>query len=670
MRITQEDTDTTSISTRGTELAGGRSTVRRPRRARRAWALLGLMLIGLLLVGSVGAFVAKRDVDHLQSAVIGDLQQGASELQLARNAVVKANSAGGDRSQLDVAVSHFQHGRSAFQRALDRVDADLPLRGAGMAPGVGVYVQPRLKTVQAIARMGIYLADAGEQSTLLDVALLTPAPPGTTSGKKILGVMTQAEQKAPLITAALHSAQDQAANVDPQFLPSSQRASFEKAKTDIAKGLTQIDQFAGLAPALIDFLGGNGPRTYLVEQPDPAELRGGGGFIGSYSILTANKGEIALGKAGNTATIDYPRPKVGQPRYIQAPGPLRQFTHSQGYIFGDSLFVPDFPESAQTAEQLYLHETGTQVDGVVSLDPWAVAGLLTVTGPIAIPAWNTTVDAASFPERVFQQQQKKSNQTVNRKDFFPAVASLLIQRVTTLPSGQWGKLIAALNSQVSQRHLQIYVNSAAAQKQISLVGWSGAMVGPAAAEEAMLEVESNFGGDKANHWLVRRYDLVLTASGGKLHHKVNISYVNSTPPGYAGGQTYACYVRFYVPASATSTRAYVPGVDAIPNDEKHDGFRMMDGWFTIKVISGSATARIGFEWDTAWDSTSTRRIYWQKQAGTIADPINVTLLVNGKTFTGRSDLTQDRVLVLSPNGLTIQAGAAGQAQLPLFGSQN
>ena len=672
MRISEEHTDIHSTPTRRSRTAGGRSAVRRRRSARRARLWLPVTLVALLIIGSAGTYFAKQDVDHLQTTVIADLQQGAGDLQAAKATVKKANSPGGNRSQLDDAIIQFQRGRAAFQRALDRVQGDRVLIAASAAPGIGiVYVQPRVNTVVAVARMGIDLAEAGELSTKLDAALLGPGAPGTSGGKKILAVMTQAQQQIPLIRAALQRAQDHAAAVDQQFLPSSQRDSFAKAKGDIAKGLTQMDQFAGLAPALVDFLGGNGSRTYLVAQPDPAELRGGGGFIGTYSLLVANNGDIVLGKAGNTALIDYPRPKEGKPGYIAAPGPLRQFTNSQSYIFGDSLFLADFPQAAQTAETLYLHETKNKVDGVVSLDPWAVAGLLTVTGPIAIPEWNTTVDAASFPERVFQQQQLKANQVKNRKAFFPAVAALLIKRVMALPSSQWGKLISVLNSQVSQRHLQIYVNNELAQKQISQVGWSGAMVKPADADETMMEVESNFGGDKANHWLSRNFDLVLTPTGSKLHHRLVISLVNSTPPGYAGGRTYACYVRFYVPSSASGKQLQGPAPGKFPNEEQHPGFSMMDGWLTIKVDpqTGNGTATIAFEWDTAWNSKSARRIYWQKQAGTIADQIRVRLVINGKTYAKNSDLSRDRVLVLSQTGLVIQAGAAGQAQLPLLGSQ-
>jgi hypothetical protein len=667
MKLNDEVSESHTIPTRSARLHREASASRRRRSAWRGRRALAAALIAIVLVasGGVSAYLAMQHARQVQDAVIVDLQQGAGELQTAKTAVVKANSPGGDRAQLDGAIAHFQRARADFQRALDSVQSDLVLGGAGIAPGFGSgYVAPRVKTVEAVARMGIALADAGEESTRLDAALLAPATPGTTSGQKVLDVMTQAQQKAPLIKAALQRAQEQAAGVDLQFLPASQKDSFAKAKSDIGKGLAQMDQFEALAPAVIELMGGNGSRTYLVEQPDPAELRGSGGFIGSYSLLTINKGQVSLGKAGNTYDIDYPYQwAAGSPNYVPPPGPLQQFA-PHGYTFGDSNFLSDFPAAAQTGERLFQQETGTKVDGVVSLDPWAVAALLSVTGPIAIPDWHTTVDAATFPESVFQQQEQTTHQALNRKQFFSAVASLLIQRIMALPSGQWGRLITALNASVTQRHLQIFINSQAAQQEIARIGWSGAMVAPQVADETMREVESNFAADKANHWLKRSYDLVLTSSGGKLHHALTVSYVNSTPAGYLGGRRYYCYVRFYYPASASGgTISTTP--DRIPNTEHHDGYSMLDGWFTIDALRPGS---IRLAWDTTWDPTTAKRIYWQKQAGTMADAIRVTYVVNGKTYTATSDLGQDMVLELRPTGLSIVAGAAGQAQLPQFGS--
>ena len=66
------------------------------------------------------------------------------------------------------------------------------------------------------------------------------------------------------------------------MLPASQQATFVKARGTIATALTGIDEFDRLVPVLTEVLGGNGYRTYLIEQVNPAELRAGGGFIGTY----------------------------------------------------------------------------------------------------------------------------------------------------------------------------------------------------------------------------------------------------------------------------------------------------------------------------------------------------------------------------------------------------
>src|SRR6267378_3889444 len=194
MRISKEQTDIHSTPTRRSRAVGGRSAVRRRRSARRSRLWLPVTLIVFIIAGPAGTYFAKQDVDHLQTTVIADLQQGVADLQSAKAIVVKANSPGGNRSQLDDAIVQFQHGRAAFQRALDRVQGDRVLIAASGVPGVGiVYVQPRVNTVVAVARMGIDLSEAGELSTKLDAALLGPGVPGTSGGKKILAVMTQAQ---------------------------------------------------------------------------------------------------------------------------------------------------------------------------------------------------------------------------------------------------------------------------------------------------------------------------------------------------------------------------------------------------------------------------------------------------------------------------------------------
>ena len=71
---------------------------------------------------------------------------------------------------------------------------------------------------------------------------------------------------------------------------------------------------------LTEVLGGNGARNYLIEQVNPAELRPGGGFIGTFSVLRADHG--ALNQSG---LVTHTRSLIREPRsdsLVTSPHPV------------------------------------------------------------------------------------------------------------------------------------------------------------------------------------------------------------------------------------------------------------------------------------------------------------------------------------------------------------
>jgi len=361
-------------------------------------------------------------------------------------------------------------------------------------------------------------------------------------------------------------------------------------------------------------------------------------------------------------------------RAIAPPSASKQFA-THGWVFGDSNYYTDFPSSAQSGERLFLNQTGTKVDGVISLDPWAVAALLQVTGPVDVPEFQTKADGNTFPEDVFQRTERNSAQSAGaqRKDYFAVVANRLIEKITTIPSGSWGVLVTALNTAVQQRHLQVYFNNDTAEKEMGNLFWAGAMVAPGAQPDTMLEVESNYGGDKANHFLERTYDLTLTVENGKLRHHLVVNLTNSTPFGYLGGRNYSGYLRFYYPGSASGMTTGGLLTNKYPNDEKPTGLRLADGWFFLELdnFKTGATASGHYTVDyvtAAGDLAQGHSIYWQKQAGTLADKIHITFKDGAKTYTADTDLGQDRILKLTPQGLSVQPGNLPAARLPSIGT--
>jgi hypothetical protein len=654
-------------------------TARRPRgrrpSGRRRWPIvLASVLIGLLIIGGVAAgwgyYVAKPWALKLQANVESDLQAGAAELQLGSDAIHQANK-DHNLALLDQADAHFTKSRRLFQRASARIQGEWAVRDAEKVPNLGPgYLKPRVDVVTNVAAMGVALNDAGSDTTVVDRALLAPGNPTQNGGQRLIGILNSTGPGLAKVRADLDRASTAARLVNTALLPAAQRKTFAKTKDQIQSALGGIAEFQRLSPVLLEILGANGARTYLIEQVDPAELRGGGGFIGSYSLLAADHGALKLGKSGDVGALDYPYPLAGNKKYIPPPNSTLQFAN-HGWVFGDANFNADFPTAARAGEQLFLNETGTKVDGVISMDPTAVANLLSVTGPIPVPEYNTTAQSSTFAEEVFQREEKLSNIVPGKKKFFAVVAERLIEKISTLSSDKWPSLLNLLNGTVQARHLQVYFNNDTAQAEMGQINWAGPTVISTGAQETMFEVESNFGGNKANHYTERTYDLTLVNDNGKLHHHLVISLKNSTPDGYAGGRHYDCYLRFYYPASATDAVSQNLTKDRFPSDEKPSGAKLIDGWIVLDPKNqrvGYATGQVVIDYTTdLGDPAHAHEIYWQKQAGTLADKVHISYQAGGKTYSADTDLSQDRLLSLTDKGLEVKPGNVPAAHLPILG---
>ena len=97
---------------------------------------------------------------------------------------------------------------------------------------------------------------------------------------------------------------------------------------------------------------------------------------------------------GAPSTVDVKSQDVFNPLMktrLPVPYPLGRFLkfYKNSLELGDSAWDPDFPSSAATSGALYRSATGQVVDGTLSIDPYALADLLGVTGPIDLPGYGT-----------------------------------------------------------------------------------------------------------------------------------------------------------------------------------------------------------------------------------------------------------------------------------------
>jgi hypothetical protein len=638
----------------------GASERRRRKSNRLVAAAIAVAIVAGVGGGSAIAYASvKSRADRLQAALLANLQAGQHELEAGKAALTQANS-NHNPGLITEAVNHFAVAKTEFLAASYLADHSRLLHDLEQVPGAGYVVYSRHTTVDAVAEMGVALSEAGQELAGLDAQLIRP--PGT--GQAAHTLLTTLDQMQPglaKVRLELDRAQRAAERVDVNLLPGGQQGTFLKARTAIAAAENGLDEFGRLVPVLKEVLGGNGPRTYLIEQVNPSELRAGGGFIGTYSLLRTDQGRLSLVASGDAYDLSFPRPQFGEPGFIPQPDAFREVIPWVSWSFVDSNIFPDFPSNAKQAETFAQPRLKYHIDGVIAIDFYAVAKMLELTGPLAVPGYSVTVDAESFV--AFLAQHDIAQDAIH-KAILRAIAGPLMERVSALPPDRWPALISALNEVAAKRHMQAYFNSESVEHEMDRFGWSG-VVNPTGTREYMLEVESNYGGSKANYFVSRHYSITLTRDGNTLHHKIVIDLINNHPTLSDENTQYKDYVRLYVGATVSAAThnlrppkysEYAPPL----------GQQLIDGWLPDIACCGGKAQAV-FEYNTPWpqrDDDRTR-IYWQKQPGVINDAVDVVWNDgSGHTFKVSGDLNQDRVITLTQTGVILAAGQPAQAALP------
>src|SRR5258708_3426753 len=309
----------------------------------------------------------------------------------------------------------------------------------------------------------------------------------------VLSMINQVKAKIDPVRGELSAALKAADSMDVSLLPSSQKATFLKARGTIGLALTSIDQFKALVPILVEILGGTVARTYLIEQVNPAELRPGGGSIGSFSLLRADHGILPLTKNDDVSGVSLSRGGLGEPNYVEPPGPIREWLPYVGWSFYDSNFFADFPSNARKAEDFAQQKVG-HIDAVIALDYFTVAKMLEILGPLPVPGYNMTLTSDNFINTVVKYDLDATagdkNAAIIHKAILIASAGPLLQKCVALQPAQWPALIGPLNDLASSRHLQAYFNNPHVQKTIAGYRWAGDIKNSATADYLM-EVEAN-----------------------------------------------------------------------------------------------------------------------------------------------------------------------------------
>ncbi|MGZ4707988.1 MAG: DUF4012 domain-containing protein [Acidimicrobiales bacterium] len=408
-----------------------RSSRRVRRRSRRtAYVLVALAVVATAMFG-VAALLAGS---NLTAAV----KQSKSGLELIRD------------GKQDEATGPLSQAAEAFQRA------DTMLGGAWGWPArvVPVVAQHRDALVVA-SSSGHALASTGASAAATAPYQQLKA----SKGQVDVALATKMQKPVDEAATALQQAHDDVAAAESPWLTTPVTAKLLEFQEQIDGALPEA-QLASEALALApSMLGASGEKTYLVLFTNPAESRYLGGFTGSYGVLTANKGKVDFTVSGritdllgaaDPSTLDISGDRYAE--YLQRYGRYEVAKHLQNLTAS-----PDMPTDAEITRTLYKQATGRSIDGVVVVDPYGLAGLLQLTGPVEVEGFSaplTADNAAAY--LVYQQYLDYGDDRSERKDRLEAAGRSVFDALTSreLPGPRsLGKVLGPL---VEQKRLLFY----------------------------------------------------------------------------------------------------------------------------------------------------------------------------------------------------------------------
>lgn len=366
---------------------------------------ISLLLLGLL---AVVAWVGIRAY----------LAKGELEAALPLASQLKSQVASGDGSGAASTVEAVSaHARSAAELTSDPV-----WRAVEIVPWVGTnlrVMRELASTVDEVSRDG--LEPLSGLAGSIQLSSFKPVN-GHVDLQPILDAREVLSESSTAVGAAV--VRTESINVDGAMQPLvDARLKLLDGLTEASTGLSLMSKATQLIPAM---LGSDGPRNYLVLFQNNAELRSTGGIPGALALLKMENGAISLGQQSAASQFPkYPSPVVALPPETQA-----LYGDNTAQYMQDVNFTPNFALSGQIAREMWKQQYGTEVDGVISLDPVALSYLLRATGPVTL-ATGDELNSDNAVKLLLQDVYARYLNPVDQDAFFASAAAEVFSKVAS-----------------------------------------------------------------------------------------------------------------------------------------------------------------------------------------------------------------------------------------------
>jgi hypothetical protein len=490
----------------------------RQKRLRQRLLFIGASLGGIVLVALLGALWLGVKASKISSEL-------TSATQLVPS--LKEAIASDDAVRATLTVEEIgRHTSTAKQAAHD------PLWTlASILPVLG----PNFTAVAEVARSAddvanLALAPLVKVYSSLNWESLLPSSSGTN--------LEPLQAASPNVSAAAHAVRlssDRLQRITTTNLVPQVAEPLTGARNQLQELTGTLDAAANASSIAPGMLGAQAPRNYLLMIQNNAEARASGGIPGALAVLSLDKGMLSLGSQSSAGALGTMSPVVPF-------DPEQQQIYSQrvGKYMQDVNLTPDFPTAASAAQAMWERKTAQRVDGVISIDPVALAYILDATGPVSISnpdlvalaavGLPTELTGKNVVKTLLSDVYSKIEQPALQDVFFAGVAQEIFAALSEGKGNAKG-MIEGLTRGTAEGRVLIWSALASEQSVISNYALSGSIAGPSVAP-AQFGVYFNDGtGAKMDYYVKRTVQLIKECpKDGYEQTTVRVTSSNTAPP--------------------------------------------------------------------------------------------------------------------------------------------
>lgn len=410
---------------------------------------------------------------------------------------------------------------------------------------------------------------------------------------------------------------------------------------DAAKYKNKTLHLKELASRLSYLLGMEKPMKYLILFQNNMELRPTGGFIGSFAMISFDKGRLSEIVVNDVYSAD------GQLKgHVDPPEPIRIHLGEGGWYMRDANWDPSFPDSAKKIEWFLDKEINTVVDGVISIDLHFVQSLLRITGPIRLSDYDKTIDSNNL--YINTQEEVESDffpGSIKKASFITALSKQLMLEIESISSDKYFGLIKEIYESLETKHVQIYLHDLNAQSSVEKLGYSGSVnintdCGPRCFNDSFALVDANLGVNKSNIFINRNIETNIEVSKNTIDHELLVTYTNAANSAIGNSGVYKSYTRLLLPIESNIYGVRVYNLDGSYEDVPYEVSNLegrKEVGFLVKILPEDLK-KIQIVWNITTESLKDGGEFDLeiiKQSGTDKDSLLVKFKSLDLVLTGR-----------------------------------